>query len=177
MQNNTPWFASANEKQSEITSLQGQIEAVTAELNLAREEIKSLHDQQGVAKTDVERQLAEAQAQLSQAQADAERAQQEASTAQIALNHQLESARSLNSSYLVEQASHAENLRRLEAMGTELVNVRQARLLAEQAAQSNEVSLRLGKENWENQRAALQREIDSSNERYIPSKLRDRRGS
>lgn len=156
--------------QSEITSLRSRAEGLVTELETARSEVQSLQEQQGVAKTDVERQLAEAHSRLSEAQTETEKAQEAATWAQANLNTQLEAMRRLNSSYLVEQASHAEIQRRLETMSTELTKARQASLAAEQASQSHEVSLRLGKEAWENQRAALQRELDSSNERYVSLK-------
>lgn len=136
-----------------------------SELKAAQDEITSLQNQQGVARTDTEKQLAESRSQLSTTEAERDIARQEAQTAQSALSSQLISARNLNSSYLVEQAAHAESRRRLEALREEVSNLKQSRLLAEQAFESTEVSLKMSKDAWESQRAALQRELDDANQR------------
>lgn len=136
-----------------------------SELKAAQEEITLLQNQQGVARTDTEKQLAESRSQLSTTEAERDIARQEAQTAQSALSSQLISARNLNSSYLVEQAAHAESRRRLEALREEVSNLKQSRLLAEQAFESTEVSLKMSKDAWESQRAALQRELDDANQR------------
>lgn len=138
---------------------------MSAQLQASKDEITKLQTEQGTAKTDVEKQIAELQQQFETSRSETEAARQAEATSSSSLESQAEVTRSLNSSFLVEQATHAENKRKLSALSEELTQVKHARLVLEQASQSYEVNLNAGREQWEAQRAALQRELDDANKR------------